>query len=54
MVDPVCGMEVTADDAEAAWEHDGVVYLFCSRACMERFRADPRHYLELDPSDRGM
>ena len=54
MVDPVCGMEVTAETAAGAWEHDGTVYYFCSTGCLERFRAEPGRFLTMDPSHRGM
>lgn len=54
MTDPVCGMTVEPDTAAAAWEHDGTVYYFCSTGCMERFRADPAHFLSVDPSERHM
>ena len=54
MVDPVCGMTVEEGSAAAAWEHGGTVYLFCSVACMERFRKDPDHFLSMDPSERSM
>ena len=54
MTDPVCGMEVTDGTAAAAWEHEGVAYLFCSVGCMESFREDPQRYLRMDPSDRSM
>ena len=54
MIDPVCGMTVTRDSAAAAWEHAGVTYLFCSAACMDRFRQDPERYLTMDPSERSM
>ncbi len=54
MIDPVCGMTVTPEDSAAAWEHAGVVYYFCSTSCMERFRADPEHFLALDPTQRHM
>jgi Cu+-exporting ATPase len=53
-IDPVCGMTVTPETAAAAWEHGGETYLFCSVHCMERFRGDPEHYLEMDPADRHM
>ncbi len=45
MRDPVCGMEVTPEDAAAAWQHAGTTYYFCSVPCMERFRADPDGFL---------
>jgi Cu+-exporting ATPase len=54
MMDPVCGMSVTAETAAAAWEYQGTAYLFCSVRCMERFRQDPEHFLDMDPSERSM
>ncbi|MDP9296868.1 MAG: YHS domain-containing protein [Actinomycetota bacterium] len=54
MIDPVCGMSVEPDQAEAAWEHKGTTYYFCSVGCMERFRKDPETYLAMDPSERRM
>jgi hypothetical protein len=35
--DPVCGMEVTPEDADHSTEHDGQTYYFCSRSCKESF-----------------
>ena len=54
MTDPVCGMAVTPESSAGAWEHDGVVYYFCSPGCMERFRGAPEHFLGLDPDQRHM
>jgi Cu+-exporting ATPase len=54
MTDPVCGMEVHQATAAAAWEHEGGTYYFCSVGCMERFRADPQGFLDLDPAERAM
>lgn len=54
MIDPVCGMTVEPTSAAAAWEHEGTTYYFCSVGCMERFRADPQHFADLDPSELGM
>ena len=54
MIDPVCGMTVTAASVVAAWEHDGQTYYFCSTGCFERFRTDPERFLAMDPADRGM
>ena len=54
MIDPVCGMDVQPETAAAAWEHGVEVYFFCSAGCFERFKADPEHFLTLDPSDRRM
>ena len=54
MIDPVCGMAVTPEASACAWEHGGVTYYFCSVGCMERFRADPEHFISLDPGQRHM
>ena len=54
MKDPVCGMTVEAENAAAAWDHEGVTYYFCSLGCFERFKADPQGFLNLDDSQRGM
>lgn len=54
VTDPVCGMTVEPSSAAAAWDHEGTTYYFCSVGCMERFRADPQHFVDLDPSERGM
>ena len=52
--DVVCGMDVDPSSAAAAWEHDGTTYLFCSVACMRRFRQDPAHFLSLSDDERHM
>ncbi len=52
--DVVCGMEVDPSSAAAAWEHEGETYLFCSVACMRRFRQDPAHFLSLSDDERHM
>lgn len=54
MVDPVCGMEVEAERAAGAWEHGGTTYFFCSAGCLQRFKADPQHFVDLDPDQRSM
>jgi Cu+-exporting ATPase len=43
--DPVCGMEVDVSAPAGKHDHEGTTYLFCSRHCLERFRADPAKYL---------
>ena len=46
MKDPVCGMEVTPDQASGgSAEHSGTTYWFCSPGCREKFVADPARYL---------
>jgi Cu+-exporting ATPase len=54
VIDPVCGMEVEPETAAAAWEHKDITYYFCSLGCMEKFKQDPDHFLNMDPSERSM
>ena len=43
--DPVCGMEVTYETAQARSEHDGQTYDFCSLDCKEQFDQNPEKYV---------
>ena len=43
--DPVCGMDVVPETAAGSVDHDGRTYYFCSRHCVEKFRADPARFL---------
>lgn len=49
--DPVCGMQVTAENAVASTQHDEQTYLFCSARCHERFTSDPGAFLNGSPGD---
>ena len=44
MIDPVCGMTVSAESAHSI-EHAGQRYVFCCGGCLEMFREDPERYL---------
>ena len=49
--DPVCGMTVTPDVAQAAGltaEHDGHSYYFCGRGCRLEFLDDPSRFFDPD------
>jgi len=43
-IDPVCGMTVTADQGYGKM-HQGILYRFCSRNCLDKFEADPEKYV---------
>lgn len=45
-VDPVCGMTVQPARAAGFHVHEGKTYYFCATHCLNRFKADPRKYLE--------
>jgi YHS domain-containing protein len=44
--DPVCGMRVEEQEAEATSEYLGEEYYFCSEECKEEFDRDPARYAE--------
>jgi Cu+-exporting ATPase len=48
-LDPVCGMTVHPSRAAGHLEHQGKLYYFCGKGCLERFRKDPAAYLEPQP-----
>lgn len=43
--DPVCGMELTYETAQARSEYNGQTYYFCSMSCKEDFDKDPEKYV---------
>ncbi|MGO8734681.1 MAG: heavy metal translocating P-type ATPase [Terriglobia bacterium] len=45
VIDPVCGMEISREDAVSSYVHDGQEYFFCNPYCLEDFRANPSQYL---------
>jgi YHS domain-containing protein len=49
--DPVCGMQVSPEVAEAQGltsEHDGSTYHFCSKGCKLNFDEDPARVFAAD------
>jgi Cu+-exporting ATPase len=46
VTDPVCGMKIAPSDAVGTHVYNGTTYYFCNESCLERFREDPRRYLE--------
>lgn len=52
VTDPVCGMEILPSDAVGTHLYDGRTYYFCNESCLERFREDPRRYLEPAHGDK--
>ena len=50
VVDPVCGMTISPDDAVGHVDHQGQTYYFCSESCLEQFRDDPDRFLTPAPA----
>lgn len=44
-IDPVCGMNVTANPEKSITQNETIFY-FCSQKCIEKFRANPEQYLQ--------
>jgi P-type Cu+ transporter len=42
--DPVCGMQLVPEKAAGTFEHQGQMYYFCNKSCLEKFRNDPNKY----------
>jgi len=49
-LDPVCGMTIEEAEAVGTYTHDGVTYYFCHPSCLDRFKADPKQFLEPAPA----
>ena len=45
VLDPVCGMKVRVASAKHRLAHAGKERVFCSERCLEKFRANPAHYV---------
>jgi Cu+-exporting ATPase len=50
VVDPVCGMTISPDDAVGKVDHKGQTYYFCNQSCLDQFKADPDRFLTADPA----
>jgi Cu+-exporting ATPase len=46
VTDPVCKMELHADEAAATLKFNGRQYYFCHTACLHLFEADPLAYVD--------
>ncbi len=44
-IDPVCGMQVSEENAAATEEYMGKTYYFCSQYCRDEFVQDPEAYV---------
>lgn len=42
-IDPVCGIQISPEEGYGKM-HDGSLYRFCSRGCLDRFEGDPDRY----------
>ena len=50
VLDPVCGMTISPDDAVGHIDHKGRTYYFCSQSCLDQFRANPDAFLADRPA----
>ncbi len=53
-IDPVCSMEVETKKGYGKM-HEGTLYRFCTRSCLDKFDANPEIYLnKKEGNDHGM
>jgi P-type Cu+ transporter len=45
VLDPVCGMTISPQDAVGHVDYKGQTYYFCAESCLERFRDNPEEFL---------
>jgi P-type Cu+ transporter len=50
VIDPVCGMTISPEDAVGHVDHQGHRYYFCCQSCLDRFRATPDAFLGQRPA----
>jgi len=43
-IDPVCGLQISPDEGYGKM-HDGRLFRFCSRGCLDKFEAEPERFL---------
>lgn len=49
--DPVCGMDVDPEQGYGKM-HEGALYRFCSRQCLDAFEAEPARFLQLTNEEK--
>ena len=45
VLDPVCGMTISPDDAVGHVERSGQTYYFCASTCKDKFALTPEQYV---------
>jgi Cu+-exporting ATPase len=51
VLDPVCGMTISPDDAAGTYIYCGTTYYFCNPGCLDKFKAHPERYLNADAAE---
>jgi P-type Cu+ transporter len=44
VLDPICGMTISPEDAVGHVDHRGQTYYFCSQSCLDQFKANPDEF----------
>ncbi|HET7218616.1 MAG TPA: heavy metal translocating P-type ATPase [Vicinamibacterales bacterium] len=50
VLDPVCGMTISPEDAAGHLDYKGQTYYFCAQSCLDRFRENPEAFLTAQPA----
>ncbi|MEO8574909.1 MAG: HAD-IC family P-type ATPase, partial [Pyrinomonadaceae bacterium] len=54
LVDPVCGMSVTAKTAAGNYDFQGETYHFCSLGCLNKFKQNPTSFLNKQEESKAV
>jgi len=49
--DPVCGMTVDENTPVATVVYENNTYYFCSNQCVEKFKENPKRYMEKEEKE---
>jgi Cu+-exporting ATPase len=52
-IDPVCGMSVAPETAAGKYDFAGETYYFCATNCLNKFRQNPRVFLEEKQTEKN-
>ena len=53
VLDPVCGMTISPEDAVGHLDYKGQTYYFCAVGCKQKFDREPDKYLAGGRSEMG-
>jgi P-type Cu+ transporter len=45
VLDPICGMTISPEDAVGHVDHRGQTYYFCSQSCLDQFKTNPDEFV---------
>ncbi len=53
VTDPVCGMKIDPATAKYKFDFEGKTWYFCSEGCLNKFKADPCKFCQLEAKEKA-